>query len=100
TDAQGTRSEREFPAEFKMNEEWAREFYVPEGLRKLEVVVEAKIKRKSDLEEITLRDQYSLAVNGARSGDTLRQVFLVPSLGGWALEVRGLNGELFADLPL
>ncbi len=100
TDAQGTRSEREYSAAFVMNQEWAREFYVPEGLRKLEVNVEGKIKRKSDLEEITLRDSYSLLVNGARSGDQLRQVFLVPSSDGWSLEVRGLNGENVSDLPL
>ncbi|MDF3129324.1 hypothetical protein P0Y35_08965 [Kiritimatiellaeota bacterium B1221] len=100
TDAQGTRSEREFSAEFVMNREWAREFYVPEGLRQLDVAVTAKIKRKSDLEEITLTDSYSLQVNGARSGNTLHQVFLVPSAKGWSLEVRGLNGEPITDLPL
>lgn len=100
TDAQGTRSEREFTALFAENEEWVRDFYVPEGLRMLEVSVEAKLKRKIDLEEITLRDSYALRVNQARTGNTLRQVFLVPHRQGWALEVRGLNGELLADLPM
>lgn len=100
TDAQGTRSEREFTANFVQNREWAREFYVPEGLRQLEVSVQAKLKRKTDLEEITLADHIVLPVNSARSGDRLRQVFLVPTSNGWTLEVRGLNGEALADLPL
>ncbi|WFB36278.1 hypothetical protein P3T73_00685 [Kiritimatiellota bacterium B12222] len=100
TDAKGTRSEREFPAEFLLNEDWGRSFYVPDGLRQLEVSVHATIQRKSDLEEITLSDQYVLNVNNSRSGDTLRQVFLVPHQGGWSLEVRGLNGEAIADEPM
>lgn len=100
TDAQGTRSEREFTADFVANQEWVREFYVPDGLRKLDVRVEATIKRKIDLEEISLQDTHSLLVNTARSTDKLRQVFLVPHIKGWLLEVRGLNGEPIADLPL
>ncbi|MGA0369229.1 MAG: hypothetical protein ACO3N7_07235 [Kiritimatiellia bacterium] len=100
TDAQGTRSEREFKAVFSKNEEWLREFYVPEGLRNLEVSVQATLQRKTDLEKIQLSDQYTLAVNQARSGDTLRQVFLVPHDRGFALELRGLKGESLADLPM
>ena len=100
TDAQGTRSEREFKTDFVPNQEWVRDFYVPEGLRMLEVSVEAKLKRKIDLEEITLSDRYNLPVNQARTGDTLRQVFLVPHNNGWALEARGLNGEPVGDLPM
>lgn len=99
-DAKGTHSEREYRADFKMNEEWVREFYVPDGLRHLNVRVEATLKRKRDLEEITLQDTYSLQVNTSRSGDTLRQVFLFPRGKGWSLEVRGLNGEEIADEPL
>lgn len=99
-DAQGTRTEREYRPSFGRYGEWARDFYVPDGLRRVEVAVEATLTRKTDLEEVTLRDDYSLEVNGGRSGDVLRQVFLTPSLEGWALEVRGLNGERIAGEPL
>ncbi|MDA3875418.1 MAG: hypothetical protein PF795_15835, partial [Kiritimatiellae bacterium] len=100
TDAQGTRSERQFTPEFENHQEWIRDFYVPDGLRKLEVTVEATIKRNIDLEEITLQDTFSLDVNQARTGNTLQQVLLVPSAEGWRLEVRGLNGEPISDEPL
>lgn len=99
-DAKGTRTEREYTAEFVRNAEWSRAFYVPDALRRLEVRVEAKIKRKTDLEEITLTDTAALDVNGARAGDTRRQVFLVPFDEGWALEVRGLTGEPIEGVPL
>ncbi len=100
TDAKGTRSERIYTANFTRNQEWARPFYVPEGLRMLQVSVEAKIRRKVDLEEITLGDAYVRAVNDGRNGDVRRQIFLVPTAAGWMLEVKGLNGEPVADLPL
>lgn len=100
TDAKGTRTERVYTAEFARNAEWSRAFYVPDALRKLDVRVEAKIKRKTDLKEITLTDSFALDVNGARAGDTRRQVFLVPSDEGWSLEVRGLTGEPIKGVPL
>ena len=100
TDARGTRTEREYTAEFARNAEWSRAFYVPDALRRLEARVEAKIKRKTDLQEITLTDSFALAVNGARAGDTRRQVFLAPSDEGWTLEVRGLTGEPIEGVPL
>lgn len=100
TDAKDTRSEREYSAEFEKHTEWSREFYVPDGLRRLEVSVSARIKRETDLEETTLTDQASLQVNSGRARDQLKQVFLVPSAAGWGLEVRGLNGGLIADEPL
>ncbi len=100
TDAQGVRSERRFSAEFARHAEWARSFHVPDNLRKLEVAVEAKLKRRSDLEEITLSDHYALDVNSARAQDTLRQIFAVPTADGWFVAVRGLNGETAPDMAL
>jgi hypothetical protein len=99
-DAKGLRTEREFTADFVRNAEWLRSFYVQESLRRLEVSVEAKIKRKVDLEEITLTDAFAIDVNGARAGDTLKQVFLTPSATGWSLEVRGLTGEPMEAVPM
>ncbi len=100
TDAKGVRTERQYTANFTRGAEWTRPFYVPDSLRRLEVTAEAKIKRKTDLEEITLTDRHSIDLNGARAGDTLKQVFLRPSSGGWALEVRGLTGEPMEGVPL
>ncbi len=99
-DAKGTRTEREYTAEFARNAEWTRPFYVPDALRRLEVRVEARIRRKIDREEITLTDTAALDVNGARAGETLKQVFLAPTAGGWQLEVRGLTGEPIEGVPL
>jgi hypothetical protein len=100
TDAKGVQTEREYTAEFSRHAEWARTFYVPDGLRQIDVRVEARLTRKLDGEEITLSDQMQLAVNSGRAGDRLRQVLLTPSRSGWALEVRGLNGEVLPDVPL
>ncbi len=99
-DAKGVRTAREYTADFTRHAEWSRPFYVPDALRRLDVHVEAKLKRKTDLEEITLSDTRAVDVNGARAGDTLQQVFLTPAAEGWALEVRGLNGEPIAGVPL
>ncbi|MCC5851140.1 MAG: hypothetical protein JJU29_23870, partial [Verrucomicrobia bacterium] len=99
-DARDTRTEREFKAEFTRNQEWARPFYVPDDLRKIEVTVTAKLRRRTDREEITLTDTFTLPVNGARTGDALKQIFLQPSAEGWWLEVRGLNGEPIEGQPL
>ncbi len=99
-DARDTRTEREFKAEFTRNREWTREFYVPDDLRGLEVKVTAKIRRRTDREEIALSDSFTLPVNTARTGDALKQIFLQPSAEGWWLEVRGLNGEPIQGQPL
>lgn len=99
-DAKGSRTEREYTAEFNRDSEWMRDFYVPDALRTIEVTVQAKLKKKTNLEEITLRDSRNLQVNGARAGDTLRQLFLTPHANGWAVELRGLNGEPVAGVPL
>lgn len=99
-DAKGTRSEREFDAAFEPSTEWVRSFYVPEGLREVEVSVSGRLRRRLDGEEITLTDHRTVVVNPGRAGDTLRQVFLMPSAAGWSLEVRGLNGEPVAGEPL
>jgi hypothetical protein len=99
-DAKGISSAREYKATFARNTEWTESFYVPDALRSLSVTVEAKLKRKRDLEEITLGDQRSVELNPARRGDTLSQVFLVPAADGWRLEVRGLTGEPIEAVPL
>lgn len=99
-DAKGVSTDREFVANFERDREWAERFYVPDGLRQVQVRVEAKMKRKTDLEEVTLRDGLSLDVNTGRTGDQLRQAYLQPTPRGWMLEVRGLNGEPIAEEPL
>jgi len=99
-DAKGVSTAREFKATFARNTEWTESFYVPDALRSLSVAVEAKLKRKRDLEEITLNDQRRVDLNPARGGDTLSQVFLVPAADGWRLEVRGLSGEPMEAVPL
>ncbi len=99
-DAKGVSTAREYKATFARNTEWSESFYVPDALRSLSVAVEAKLKRKRDLEEITLNDQHSVELNPARRGDTLSQVFLVPAADGWRLEVRGLTGEPIEAVPL
>jgi len=99
-DAKGTRTERQFTAEFTRNREWRREFYVPDDVRRFEVSTRATLRRRTDGERITLEDSFALDVNPARSSATLSQIFLQPSTDGWFLEVRGLNGEPIAELPL
>ncbi|MDZ4200154.1 MAG: hypothetical protein U1E27_12825, partial [Kiritimatiellia bacterium] len=99
-DAKGTRTEREYSAEFTRHTEWSGPFYVPEDTRQLFVLVEAKIKRKTDLAEIPLFDLNAIEVNSARAEDTLKQVFLTPAMDGWKLEVRGLTGEPIEGVPL
>jgi len=99
-DAKGVSTAREFKTTFVRNTEWSESFYVPDALRSLSVAVEAKLKRKRDLEEITLNDQRSVELNPGRRGDTLSQVFLVPAADGWRLEVRGLTGEPIEAVPL
>ncbi len=100
TDAKGIRVEREYPAEFVRNAEWVRSFYVPDDLRKLEVTVQARLRRRTDGEEISLSDSYEIDVNIARRTDTLKQIFMTPSAAGWHLEVLGLNGEALDGVPL
>lgn len=99
-DARGTRTEREFTAEFTRNREWRRKFYVPDDVRRFEVSTTATLRRRSDGERITLTDSFSLDVNPARTGPTLSQVFLQPTVEGWFLELRGLNGEPIEGAPL
>lgn len=99
-DAKGTRTEREYLAEFARNAEWTRPFFVPDALRRLEVRVEARIRRRSDREEIVLTDTAALDVNGARVGDSWKQIFLTPAADSWQLEVRGLTGEPIEGVPL
>ncbi len=99
-DAKGVSTAREYKATFARNTEWSESFYVPDALRSLSVAVEAKLKRKRDLEEITLNDQRTVELNPARRGDALSQVFLVPAADGWRLEVRGLTGEPIGAVPL
>lgn len=99
-DAKGVRTVREYEAEFARNAEWTRPFHVPDDVRRFEVRVQAKIRRKTDREEITLVDESAFPVNGARAGDALQQIFLMPAAEGWRLEVRGLAGEPIAGVPL
>jgi hypothetical protein len=99
-DAKGTSTDREFVATFERDREWTESFYVPDGLRQVQVRVAATMKRKTDLEDVTLQDGLSLAVNTGRTGDQLRQAYLQPTLQGWILELRGLNGEPVAGEPL
>ena len=100
TDARETRSERQYTAEFTRNREWRVSFYVPDDVRALDVHVEADWVRRTDGERMTLEDSAELAVNPGRSGDRLRQAYLVPTREGWVLEVRGLTGEPIAGVPL
>jgi hypothetical protein len=99
-DAKNTRAERRYTAEFARHAEWSAPFHVPDDLRRLEVRVEAKLQRQSDLEKITLTDEFALDVNAGRAGQTLRQLFASPSAQGWHIELRGLNGEVYPDTPL
>ena len=100
TDARDTRTERAYTAEFTRNREWRVSFYVPDDLRGLDVSVEADWVRRTDGERITLEDSTALTVNQARRVAFMRQAYLVPSHGGWAVEVRGLTGEPIAGVPL
>ena len=100
TDARGTRTERQYTAEFTRNREWRVSFYVPDDLRHLDVTVEAELVRRTDGERMTLADDFALGVNQARTGALMRQAFLVPTRDGWVVEVRGLTGEPIAGVPL
>ena len=100
TDAKGTQSDQEYEATFTRATEWTQQLYVPEGLRRLDVTVTGTMTRISDGEEIELRDQHSISVNQARNGDTLKQMYLMPTAEGWILEARGLNGEPISGAPL
>ncbi len=99
-DQKGTSTDREFIANFERDQEWAQPFYVPDGLRGVTVIVKARIKRRTDLEEIELADQAVTEVNTGRQRDQLHQAYLQPTREGWMLEVKGLNGEPIAGEPV
>ena len=87
-------------AKLDSNEEFIHEFRVPERMHRVEAFIEAKVESLSGAKKITLKDSISLSINSIDQGTQVASALLNQSSAGYTLEIRGKNGESFADYPV
>mgnify|MGYP001202295137 FL=1 len=95
-DSQPTRME--VPIEdLDTGKEFIHEFRVPERIHRLEAFLEAKVENISTAQKVTVRDNFSITINGMDHGTQVAIPLLHRSTDGFILEIRGKNGEPLVD---
>ncbi len=93
-DLDGITSTREYPAiELHDDRETIQTFQVPSRLRQINFALTGKVDVISRAEPQTVIATASFVVNEIDATESIRDVFLVGSPGGYSLEVRGKTGE-------
>jgi len=101
TDANGINATTEVP-KFKLLEdrETTHEFRVPEGISRLTVTLETKVKNLSRGRTETLQASHAVDLNGILKTEKIEDLHLVRSAEESFIEVLGRSGEARPDRPV
>lgn len=101
TDLHGISTEKEIPdVALRENAETPVEFVVPEHTVRLALTLKARIQNISRNKKEDLSDSVTFDINGIDTTSAVQDLHVTKTAAGYAVELRGKNGEPCPDEPL